>query len=400
MTGAGMSRLFALLLKEFKQTLRNKHLLYLLIVPPVIQLLILAASLAPQLHHVRLAFCDLSHSSAGRNLKEVLAGSRVFDLLDCASPEELTKFVELKKASAGVLIPDNFERAVFQAAKSGRDARDSGACAAYAGAAAVGAAPANGTSAGCAVDITLDGSDAYTASAVKAYIDAGISRFNSQYVCRTKPAFEPQVIYMYNRGLKASWYFIPGLLGAIITIVGVLVSSAVLLREKEQGTLEQLLMTPARSWEIVLSKILPIYVLLLADLILGLSLSMYLFALPFRGNCFLFFSGASLYILTAIGAGLILGTVCKTQRQAQLCSFFVSIPIVQLSGSVVPADGMPTLMQAFSLADPLKYFSSFTRAVLLKGCEPEFLLAELFFLSLFTFILLGIATLRFRHQSE
>lgn len=362
-------RLWALLLKEFKQTLRNKHLLYLLIVPPVIQLLVLGASLDPQLHHVRLAFCDESCSSAGRSLRELLSATNVFELLECSNQGAMYSLIEQKKASASILVPAVFEKSLLQHKKAD-------------------------------VYINLDGSDAYTANVVKEYLDASVARFNQQYLSSNKPRLQAEVLYLYNRGLRASWYFIPGLLGAIITVVGVLVSSAVLLREKERGTLEQLLMTPARSWEIVLAKILPIYSLLLLDLCLGILLSMAIFSLPFRGNLILFFFGSSFYILIAIGAGLTLGTFCKTQRQAQLCSFFISIPVVQLSGSVVPAESMPRFMQMLSVADPLKYFSFFTRSILLKGAEFYILQTEFIVLFIFAIVMIALGTIRFRNQLE
>lgn len=364
------SHLWALLVKEFRQTFRNKHLLYLLIIPPTVQLLILGGSLDPELHHLSLGICDQSQSSQSRQLTELLKGTHVFDVTAGAgTPEQLTEMIESGKISAGIVIPQNFEKDIAK-----NETAD--------------------------IQTILDGSDAYTANVARQYLKTTISKFHPDWSLQHNESLpvKPVLNVLYNPGLKASWYLVPGLMGATITLVGTLVASAVLLREKELGTLEQLLMTPAAAWEIVLAKIIPLFCLLIGDMIAGVLLSMLFFDLPVRGNIMLFLAGSSIYVFVAIGFGMLLGTMCNTHRQAQLSSFFINIPVIQLSGSVVPFESMPAFLQALSSIDPLRYFTSFARAVLLKGDGIDMLWPQLVIITCFAALILSVATMRFRQQ--
>ncbi len=363
------SRLWALILKEFRQTLRNKLLLYLLLVPPTVQLIVLGASLDPELHHVRLGIYDQSKTASSRQFKDQLTAAGTFSLAaDCNSESELATLLESGKISAAVIIPPDFEKEL---------AKNKSA----------------------SVQTLLDGADAYTANVASGYIRKTMSEFHPEHIAPAeKPLISMTTNMMYNPGLRASWYLVPGVLGATLTLIGTLVSSAVILREKELGTLEQLLMTPASEWEVILAKIIPLFVLLLSDVAIAIFLCQIIFGLPFRGNPILFYLGASLYISICIGFGMFLGTLCKSQRQAQLCSFFINIPLIQLSGSVVPFESMPVFLQQLSCLDPLRYFTYFARAVLLKGAGLELLWPYIATLAFASVLILSASMLRFRRQ--
>ncbi|MBX9722034.1 MAG: ABC transporter permease, partial [Candidatus Obscuribacterales bacterium] len=287
---------------------------------------------------------------------------------DCKSESELTSLLESGKISAAVIIPADFEKELAK----------------------------NKTA---SVQTLLDGADAYTANVASGYIRKTMSEFHPEDIAPAKkPLIGMTTNMMYNPGLRASWYLVPGVLGATLTLIGTLVSSAVILREKELGTLEQLLMTPASEWEVILAKVIPLFVLLLSDVAIAIFLCQLIFELPFKGNPFLFFFGAALYISICIGFGMFLGTLCKSQRQAQLCSFFINIPLIQLSGSVVPFESMPIFLQQLSTLDPLRYFTYFARAVLLKGAGIELLWPYLAALAFASILILSASTIRFRRQ--
>lgn len=363
------SRLWALVKKEFRQTLRNKLLLYLLLVPPTVQLLILSASLDPELHNLSLAVCDQSNSAISREYVDAFSSSSVFNPVKRFSDRDETyKMVEQGKASAALIIPSDFEEKYNK-----ENVLES--------------------------QTILDGSDAYTANVASAYLKEIGAHFSPAGENKErKPAVDVDTKMLFNSGLKSSWFFVTGVLGAVLTVVGTLVSSAVLLREKEHGTLEQLLMAPPTAGEIILAKILPLVFLLVCDLVLALLLSRLFFGLPFLCNPLVFLFGAAAYIVSCIGFGMLLGTFCSSQRQAQLSSFFISIPLIQLSGSVVPFESMPPFLQNLSQLDPLRYFTLFVRESLLKGASMEVLLPNVIFLMGSAALLLSISAWRFRRQ--
>lgn len=361
------SHLWALLIKEFRQTLRNRLLLYWLLIPPIVQLIILGAALDPILHHLPLGICDESNSLLSRQFKDTFEAAQVFQIRQApADPATMAKLLERGAISAMVLIPPDFSDRLA----SGKKAQ---------------------------VQTLVDGGDAYTARYAAGDLTQVMRHFNPEGAGRPLP-IRAETTILYNPGLKSSWYLVPGILGSVLSLVGTLVSSTVLLREKETGTLEQLIMTPASAWEIILAKIAPIFILLMGDVVLALMLSVFFFGLPLSGNPPIFLAGSGLYISSCIGAGLLLATVCSSQRQAQLCSFFLNIPLIQLSGSVVPFESMPAALQQLAVLDPLRYFAVFARAALLKGGGVELLWPYLLILALFAGVLLGASTSRFRRQ--
>ena len=178
---------------------------------------------------------------------------------------------------------------------------------------------------------------------------------------------QPQVRFLYNPGLISSWFFVPGVIGIVLTLTGSLVSSVTLIREKDVGTLEQLLMTPAAEWEILLAKIVPLFILLMGDVLLASGISRLVFNLPFRGNFALFLLLSGLYLFVCIGLGLLLATLSRTQQQVILTSFFFNVPIIQLSGAIAPIESMPSVFRFLSFFDPLRHYVAINRSLILKG---------------------------------
>jgi ABC-2 type transport system permease protein len=362
------SGLWALVVKELRQTLRNKHLLFLLLFPFTVQLIILGAALDPQLHHLKLAIVDLSRTPVSREFISSLTGCGVFNRADCPTAEELVRSITAGRFAAGVIIPAEFSSDIG----AGRTA---------------------------SVQIILDGVDAYSANIAAGYLRLSLGQFqpNSLKVPALR-LIHPQVVMLYNPALRASWYFIPGVLGAILTLTGTLVSSAALLREREQGTLEQILMTPLSGWEILLAKVIPIFTLLMADVLIAVGLAQLIFGLPCRGSMILFLAASSCYVCVCIGFGMLLGTLCRNQRQAQLLSFFINIPLIQLSGSVVPFESMPQVLQQLANFDPLRYFTLMARSILLKGDGLAVLWPDLLLLLMAAALLLTLTISRVRKQ--
>jgi ABC-2 type transport system permease protein len=244
--------------------------------------------------------------------------------------------------------------------------------------------------------VILNGVDAFTAKLARGYFQLlAAHAIPGQNVAGI---VQSQVCIAFNSGLISAWYFVPGVLGAVITLSGTLVSSAAMLRERESGTLEQLIMLPVSSAEIVVAKALPIFALLFLDLCIAIGLTTWLFALPFRGNVLLFLFCSALYILICVGTGTLMATFCNSQRQAQLLSFFINIPVILLSGSLVPLETMPSILQTISLADALRYYQTLSRGIILKGLGPIEQSTEILCLLGFCLLLLLANLVRFRRQ--
>jgi len=207
-----------------------------------------------------------------------------------------------------------------------------------------------------------------------------------------------QPAYLYNPGLVASWHYVTGVMSIIMFINASLVASALAVKEKETGTIEQLLMTPAQTGEMLLAKTTPVFVLMMIVLFVALGVGMLVFDLPVRGALWLFTVAGAAAAMAGIGIGVMVATVSKSQQQAQLLTFFVNPPITLLSGSTSPVENMPPFFQKLSYLDPLRYLVTIVRGVTLKNAPWSALWPNLAILIAFAIALFSISAWRFRKQ--
>ncbi len=364
------SRFWALTLKEIRQILKNRQLIFLLIFPPTIQLLIFGLALSPDVDRLSLGVLDYAHSPNSREFVAALVENNVFSVATTPSnPSLLQQQVRTGKITAGLVIPPEFDRRL----KAGKSVD---------------------------VQVFIDGVDANTAGIASGYINQIVNQYT-----RTRlnpqlpdPPVQTQVTFLYNPGLTSSWFFVPGVIGLVLTLTGSLVSSVTVIREKDLGTLEQLLMTPAAGWEILLAKIVPLFVLLMGDVLLASGMGRFVFHLPFRGSYLLFLLLSGLYVVVSISIGILLATLASTQQQVVLTSFFFNVPILQLSGAVAPIESMPPFFRALSWFDPLRHYVAIARSLILKGGGLEVLLPNIVALCGFATLLLSVSIYRFRAQ--
>ena len=361
------SRIGGLITKETLHTVRDKHLVFLLLFPPTVQLFILGASLDIGVRNVPIGFVDYCHSSTSRSLVSAIMATNLFRLCSVA-PEEsaLSNAIKSSKVKVGVVVPKDFEQELQREHVSH-------------------------------VRVILDGADAYTAKVARGYLMQTILHFDGS-VERPPQPITASIKMLWNPGMASSWYFVPGVIGAMLTLTSTLVSSASLLREKELGTLEQLLMTPYSVGEILLAKVAPVFAFLIIDVFLSLAIAFAVFGLPFRGNMLLFLFASSLYIFVGMGLGIMMATTCKTERQAHLVSFFVNVPVMQLSGAVVPFETMPVFLQKLAILDPLCYYTVIARSLFLKGTPAPDLILPMLMLAASALVLFTFSLLRFRRQ--
>ncbi|MES1261362.1 MAG: ABC transporter permease, partial [Acidobacteriota bacterium] len=376
-------RLGALIRKEFNQIRRDRRLAISLVVPPTLQLLLFGFALDSTVSNLRLGVVDEAHSPESRELSAVFTESRSFRLAGTyATPDELGQAISVGKVDAGVVIPWDFSKDL----RRGRQAT---------------------------VQILINAVNANTAAIAQGYAEGVLQNYNAQLPHGSIHAHPRRIAafdvskpgrvrlipaFLFNPGLVSAWFIVTGTFGTLLMLNGSLISSAAMIKEREAGTAEQLLMTPASTSEIIIAKITPLFVLLLFMIGLATCLIRFVFHVPIRGSLPLLLTGAALTVLSGIGIGTFIATFTKSAQQAQLMSFFVNPPLASLSGSLTPIEAMPAWMQPLTIVNPIRHFGTIARGVLVKGSGIESLWPNLLALTLFTVVLLGLSVARFRKQ--
>jgi drug efflux transport system permease protein len=385
--------LWALALKELRQIRRDRRLVLSLVVPPTLQILLFGLVLDPQVRNLRLGVVDQSRTAESRELVSVFAQSQSFRVSgDYATPDDLDRALRQGRLDAGIVIPWDFAR---------RQARGGGA----------------------SVQLLIDAVNANTAQLAQGYAEGALAWLN-QYgtghqaaavstrrataataesdLPPARPADTPaltlRTALLYNPGLVTAWFIVTGTMGTLIILNGSLVSAATMVREKETGTIEQLLMTPTSALEVVTAKMVPVFVLLMGMVVLVLTLARLVFGVPFRGSVWLVVMASALCVLTGISIGTLISTFARSATQAQLMSFFVNPPLAVLSGALTPIDAMPKWVQPLTLLNPIRHFAEISRGVLVKGVGLEVVYPQVLSLLAFTVVLVGISVWRFRRQ--
>jgi len=385
--GAFIRRYMALATKEFQQLSRNPGLIVQLMIPPTIVLVIFGYALNPKVRNLRLGVVDESFTAESRDLIDALTENLNFDVTHVfgrsQDAEEAMKNLNL---DLFLVIPDDFARSLSRR----ETAR---------------------------VQVFIDAVDANTAQIAQGYLQKCLEDYNTTrglaipaaYRARrvvmhaTHPAPPPGAVnvrpaYLYNPGLVTAWHYVTGVMSIIMFINASLVASALAVKEKETGTIEQLLMTPAQTAEMLLAKVTPVFVLMMVVMFVALATGIVVFDLPLRGAVWMFAVAGACAALAGIGIGVMVATVSRSQQQAQLLTFFVNPPITLLSGSTSPIENMPEFFQKLSYFDPLRYLVTIVRGVTLKNAPWSALWPNLAILSVFAVILFSISAWRFRKQ--
>jgi ABC-2 type transport system permease protein len=376
-------RLRALIKKEFAQTRHDKKLMFSLAFMPLVQLALIGFALSAVVTDVPLAVVDDSRSPESRELIATLTESKSFRLAGYySSVEQLGDAVSQGKADAGMVVPYDYARDLV------RDRQTT-------------------------IQFLLNATNANTATISRGYAESMIQRYNtglqnggihvrlqpidgSELARRGQVQLQPA--FLYNPGLVGSWFIVTGVLGLLMILGSSLICSAAMVREREAGTLEQLLMSPATSSEIIIAKITPLFVLLFLMMFGSIGVLKFAFGVPFHGNILLLLGGGALCILSGISIGTVIATFSKSAQQAQLLCFFVNPPISSLSGALNPVEAMPKWLQPFTVVNPVHHFATIARGSTLKGSGFLDLWPNFLGLLIITLVLGSVSAWRFRKQ--
>lgn len=361
-------RFWALALKELRQIRRDRRLTISLIVPPTLQILLFGFALDSDVRNLRLGVVDESRTRESRELVSVLTENPTFQLAgDFATSDRLGEALARGRLDVGVVVPQDFARLRSR----GRPAT---------------------------VQVLLNAANANTAQIAQAYVEGAVAWLNRDLNGAPAAPVELRAAYLYNPGLVNAWFIVTGVFGTLIILNGSLVSAATMIREKEQGTVEQLLMTPASALEVVTAKMLPLFVLLMAMVAAVLTVARLVFQVPFRGSPGLVLLACACCVLTGVGLGTLISTFARSANQTQLISFFVNPPLAMLSGGLTPIEAMPTWVQPLTLLNPIAHFATIARSVLVKGTGLDVVWPNLLALIALAGLFVGVSAWRFRRQ--
>ena len=376
-------RVRALIRKEFAQIRRDRRLAISLILPPTLQLLLLGFALSATVENVKLGAVDDSKTPESRELIAVLSESKSFRLVSYyASVDQLGDAISRGKADAGVIVPYDYARDL----QRGRTTT---------------------------VQFLLNAMNANTAAIAQAYAEGVIQSYNAglhasgihanfQQISAPDVSRRGQVqlhpAFLYNPGLKDSWFIVTGVFGLLLILNSSLVAAAAMVREREVGTIEQLLMSPAGTTEIIITKIAPLFVLLFMMSLLAAGIMKLAFGVPFHGKLLLVLSGAALCILSGISIGTVNATFSKSAQQAQLTAFFINPPINATAGALNPVEAMPAWLQPVTVVNPIHHFAAIARGAMLRGSGFMDLWPNFLGLFAFTIVLVALSVWRFRKQ--
>ncbi len=374
------SRLMSLIRKEFIQIMRDPRTLAIIFVMPVLMLFLLGYAATNDVRNIDMVVFDQDQSPASRRLVEAYKQADYFLISrTVGSEEEMRALIDNNSARAGIIIPPGYGRKV--------------------------------TGWGSAqVAFVLDGSDPTVAStALAAATMIGQTQSTNLQVERLerrgmatliKPAIDVRTQVWYNPGLVSSYFMVPAMIGMILQYLGTMLTATAIVRERERGTIEQLIVTPLRSQELVIGKLAPYVILTFWDVIEVLVVGVFLFKMPINGDLTLLLALTSLFMITTLGIGLFISTIAKTQQEAMLTTMFTILPSIFLSGFFFPLAAMPAWLQALSYIIPLRYFLIIARGIVVKGVGMEALWSEVVALAFFAIVVMGAAAARFKKSLD
>lgn len=344
-------RLRALIVKEFIQVLRDRITLAILIFMPVAQLLIFGFAINTDVKHLATAIFDQSRTQESREMINSFTASNYFDIkLYAKSIPEVNKAVESGSVKVGIVFPPDYARKLH----SERPAQ---------------------------IQVIVDATDNMSSSsALSAAQTLGIlksqevlaDKFRRMGFDVPKQAIDMRIRPWYNPDFTTSWYIVPGIMGLLLSLTLISMMSMAIVRESEQGTLEQLLVTPMCSWELLLSKILPYVIVGYIQVIVSIVVGIAVFGMPFLGSFTLFFFLTLFYVIANLALGIMISTFAQNQMQALQLSVFVLLPSVLLSGFVFPIEAMPSGFRYLGECFPITYYIRLSRTIILKGGGTEY----------------------------
>ncbi len=371
-----MQRLLAIIQKEIIQVLRDPVSLMIMFVMPGFMLILFGIAISLDVNHIKLAVWDLDRTPSSREFIRKLTESGYFNIVaNIGDDREIRRLIDIGQARVALKIPTNFERNLKTAQPS-------------------------------PVSIVIDGSDSNTATITLSYINLIVQQYSTELLLkgfanqgisieRVSLPVNLQPRIWYNPELLSENFFVPGLIGMVMMITTAVLTATSIVREKERGTIEMLMVSPISRMELVLGKIFPYFVISLIDMSILVFVSTVFFNVPFRGSMALFFALSALFLLTALGFGVLISTLASSQQVVFTISMLTTmLPSFLLSGFIFPIESMPLALRVLTYIVPVRYFLVILRGIILKGVGAESLIPQILSLAVYAVVMVTISSRR------
>jgi len=362
--------------KEFIQLFRDKRSRPILVIAPLVQLLVFGYVVNYDIKDIRVALIDQSRTRESRMMNDAFIANKIFRITDLpGSPRELEELLLTGKVDLGIKIPPDFSSRI----RRGETAE---------------------------VQILADGSMSNMASVRISYTVMVLDRLNTELI---KELYGRELKYgkidsrirtWYNPNLDSQNFFVPGIVAFVVMLISLLMTSIAIIKERENGTMEQLIVTPLKPIELIIGKTIPYTIISLAQMVMVMLFALFWFEVPLAGSIPELFLATCLFLLSTLGVGLFISTVSKTQQQAMMTTFFFILPFFMLSGFVFPIANMPIVVQWLTYLNPLRYFLVIIRGIFLKGVGLHILWPQYAALTILGVAVFAGAVGRFRKRLD
>ena len=371
-----IKRVIAVIKKEFYQIKRDKRTIAIILLMPVMELLLFGYAASTSVDHIPTVVFNNDIGIESRELLEGFTNSQYFDLdYYVNSMDQMQEYIDNGNAKAGLVIPPEYSQSI----SSGETVQ---------------------------IQLIVDGSDPTTAQTILSSAGAVAQSYSVEIMSeKTLGSSPPQALDLrsrvwYNPDMSSIYFNVPGLIGVILQTVTLMLTSFSIVREREKGTLEQLIVTPITKMELMIGKIIPYVIIGFIDIVLALALSIFWFRVPIAGSIGLLLFFSVIFLFSALGVGLLISTISKSQLQAMQLSMFMIMPNILLSGYMFPREAMPKVIQVISNVFPLTYFIRVLRGIILKGNNFAVLFKEFVVLVIFGIGVLALATMKFKKKID
>ncbi len=367
-----------LFIKELTQVLRDKRMRTTLIIPPIFQLIVFGYAANLDVKNIRTAIRDLDGTVQSRDLISRFGSSEYFKIVSYPqTPEQIEKLIKNEEVLLSIEIPSDFSRKL----KTGETAT---------------------------IQILLDGTESNTALIALGYLGRILEEYSAKLLVQNlnregRVDFEEcgvdlQQRIWFNPNLESRLFYVPGVIASIAFLIPIILTAQSIVREREIGTLEQIMVTPIRAGQLMLGKTLPFAMVGFFDVVMIALIGIFWFGVPLKGNPIHLLLGTMLFLMSSVSIGLFISTISSTQQQAQISTFFFTIPAFTLSGFAFPLENMPEWIQTLTYANPLRYFLVIIRGVFVKGVGLDILWPQMLALALLGGSMIVLSSLRFKKR--
>lgn len=371
-----MQRIAAMIRKEFRQVFRDPHMVAIVFLAPVVQLVILAFAITTEVKHIKLWVADLDRSAISREIVRTFLHTDRFDLVGYTTDlRHVREKMQNWQAQMALVIPPNFGREVQRNLKP-------------------------------QLQIVVDGVDGNTAGVALGYARGILTEFSTEYIKKFPGRLQQIRLHLvdmeermwYNPDLSSQQFMVPAIVVVLLTILPMMLSGMSLVKEKEIGTLEQLLVTPLRKHQLLIGKLIPFLILSYVELTIVMTAAVVAFKIAMNGSYLLLASLALLYLFTTLGLGIFISTIAHSQQQAMFVAWFFMVFMIMMSGFFIPIENMPPVLQKLTYLNPMRYFMQIVRDIFRKGSSLPFLWTDVIPMTAFGLLIFSLSVVKFQKR--